>query len=178
VSMSRLDVWSPFEEDGPGHRDDGVEWVSVSPDSGRVYVSGGSDGGTTGLDATVIAYASTGRLIWVRRYNGPANGDDSANGTAVSPDGSMLFVGPCSGSTQCRSVTMPMQSLDITNRSKHGDGSASTRTSGQGEPSATSSPLRTRPPPPASLPGRAGLPQAYTIRCFTRPIRLRCRIRA
>jgi hypothetical protein len=36
--------------------------------------------------------AAPGAQLWVKRYNGPGNGRDSAVSTVVSPDGRTMFV--------------------------------------------------------------------------------------
>src|SRR6266487_3921662 len=36
--------------------------------------------------------AATGATLWVRRYDGPANGDDAAASVAVSPAGGTVYV--------------------------------------------------------------------------------------
>jgi PQQ-like domain len=58
-----------------------------------VFAAGLSAGSDTASDYATIAYdASSGAVLWARRYDGPANGDDSATALAASPDGSAVFV--------------------------------------------------------------------------------------
>jgi len=84
--------------------------VTVSPDSSKVFVTGLSDGGSSngGADYATVAFrAGTGAVIWTRRYNGPANGDDDASALTISPDGSKVFVtGSSAGSTYFNYATV------------------------------------------------------------------------
>jgi WD40 repeat protein len=78
---------------GPGNITDIATAVAISPDGSKVFVTGYSAGATTGADWATIAYnASTGALLWLKRYNGPGNSDDEAHAVLVSPDGSKVFV--------------------------------------------------------------------------------------
>jgi WD40 repeat protein len=50
--------------------------------------------------ASLVSAATPGYQLWVKRYDGPANGEESAKSVAVSPDGSKVFVtGYSEGST-------------------------------------------------------------------------------
>ena len=48
------------------------------------YVTGDTSGGTTGTDSYVVKYNSSGTPTFSARYNGAANGADSASAMTVS----------------------------------------------------------------------------------------------
>lgn len=78
---------------GPGNGSDQASKVAVSPDGTKVFVTGTSQGKASGLDYATVAYSAvTGARLWAARYNGPANGTDSASRVTVSPDGTKVFV--------------------------------------------------------------------------------------
>jgi DNA-binding beta-propeller fold protein YncE len=78
---------------GPLNSDDGATAVAVSPTSGTVYVTGFSFGKVGGADYATVAYdAATGHQLWVKRYNGPGNGNDNANSMAVNPTSGTVYV--------------------------------------------------------------------------------------
>lgn len=67
--------------------------LAVSPDGRTVYVTGRSQGRTSGYDVATVAYnAATGAQQWVSRYNGPANLNDFGTGVAVGPRGQVVYV--------------------------------------------------------------------------------------
>src|SRR5207249_4915568 len=78
---------------GPGNAYDLARALGVSPDGTTVFVTGSSLRSASTYDYATVAYdASTGARLWVKRYNGPANGSDGAYALGVSPDGSTVFV--------------------------------------------------------------------------------------
>jgi outer membrane protein assembly factor BamB len=79
---------------GPASRVDNATAMTLSPSGATVYVTGLSSGGSaTGGDYATIAYgAVTGKQLWIRRYTGPVNSDDSPAAIAVSPGGRRVFV--------------------------------------------------------------------------------------
>ncbi|MEO6695454.1 MAG: hypothetical protein ABIY50_13420 [Ignavibacteria bacterium] len=74
---------------GTGNANDSATSLRISSDS-NVFVTGKSFG-TSSYDYATLRYNSTGVQNWVKRFNGPANGEDfarsiSLDGTASSPD--------------------------------------------------------------------------------------------
>ncbi len=77
---------------GPGNDYDEPYAIAVD-DSDNVYVTGVSNGGATDEDYATIKYYPNGDTAWVRRYNGPGNGDDYAGSIAVDDSGNVCVTG-------------------------------------------------------------------------------------
>jgi WD40 repeat protein len=77
---------------GPGNSLDAAEALGVSPDGTRVFVTGGSYGALYDDYAAVAYDASTGKQLWVARYDGPGHQHDNSYALGVSPDGTTVFV--------------------------------------------------------------------------------------
>jgi uncharacterized delta-60 repeat protein len=68
--------------------------VSLAVDgSGNVYVTGESVGSIGFRDYATIKYSTNGEELWVKRYNGPANGNDKARAIAVDGSGNVYITG-------------------------------------------------------------------------------------
>src|SRR5437016_12034364 len=84
---------------GPANSGDQARSVEVDS-AGNVVVTGSSYG-ITGYDYYTAAYAAAdGALLWEKRYNGPANGDDTVNGPhslALGPNGMVAITGASDG---------------------------------------------------------------------------------
>jgi WD40 repeat protein len=85
---------------GPASKADRAASVAVNPNGTKVFVTGSSETSTPSVEhpgfyddyATVAYNTATGAQLWVKRYNGPANLWDAAEGVAVARDGSTVFV--------------------------------------------------------------------------------------
>jgi uncharacterized delta-60 repeat protein len=82
---------------GPGNRDDSAYAIALDG-TGNVYVTGKSEGYGTDEDYATIKYNAAGNQVWVVRYNGPVNEDDSANAMAVDDRGYVYVTGKSEGS--------------------------------------------------------------------------------
>lgn len=78
--------------DGPAGDDDLASGLAVDPNTGNVYVTGGSKDLTTGFDYATVAYSRAGTQLWVARYNGLADGDDVANAVTVDSGTGRVYV--------------------------------------------------------------------------------------
>lgn len=65
--------------------------IKVDTD-GNVYITGYAVGDQLNADFLTIKYDSNGDTVWVRKYNGPANGDDFAKAIAVDTISGRVFV--------------------------------------------------------------------------------------
>lgn len=83
---------------GPANEHDEVRSIALDSD-GNIYVTGGSANTGSGADFTTIKYSPSGQELWVRRYNGPANGSDWANAIAVDADNNIYVTGYSQGIT-------------------------------------------------------------------------------
>jgi Beta-propeller repeat len=78
--------------DGPANGDDLAEAVAVDR-SGNVVVTG-AVGPRGSFDYYTAKYAATdGTVLWEKRYNGPANGDDYAQALAIDENSNVVVTG-------------------------------------------------------------------------------------
>lgn len=85
-------LWANRYSSGEPAAYDSASALAVDPGGGNVYVTGVSVGAATGFDYATVAYSSAGAGRWVNRYNGPADGDDSAYAVAVDPGSGDVYV--------------------------------------------------------------------------------------
>jgi hypothetical protein len=88
-------AWRTY--DGPAGSYDRGQALAVDG-SGNFYVTGSSTGSGTDYDYATIKYLPDGDTAWVRRYNGPGNGQDQAAAIAVDNSGNVYVTGRSEGS--------------------------------------------------------------------------------
>ena len=67
--------------------------------AGNVYVAGFGFTTVSNYDIVTLKYDPAGHRRWVRRWDGPASGDDQGNGIAVTPAGAVYVAGHSTGIT-------------------------------------------------------------------------------
>lgn len=99
VAASGAQSWlARHNEAGSG--EETLSQMAVSLDGSRVYGAATTSGTTTNANVLTIARdAATGATLWTATYDGPVSGGDHAEGLAVSPDGSRVFVAATSAGT-------------------------------------------------------------------------------
>jgi len=80
-------------------------WLALDP-SGNVYVTGQSVETGSDNDITTIKYAPNGDELWIRHYNGPANGYDAGQAIAVDNAGNAYVTGNHTTATGLECVTL------------------------------------------------------------------------
>jgi hypothetical protein len=92
--------------DGPAGGNDSFNALVVG-NSGNVFVTGGSDGAGTDRDALTIKYDVNGVELWAERYNGPADGYDTARDITMDGLGNVFITGESAGvGTSADSITI------------------------------------------------------------------------
>jgi hypothetical protein len=84
-------LWSQ-RYDGPTSGEDLAADVAVDA-AGQVYVTGTSAGAGTGEDVVTLSYDTAGNLLWVRRFDGFASGQDQGQVAEASLGGGVLVGG-------------------------------------------------------------------------------------
>ncbi len=85
---------------GQANQKDYAHGLAVEQDGKRVFVTGASRGGRSGVDYATLAYsAATGRRLWLSRYNGPASNTDDALSVSSIAGGRVYVTGYSRGRT-------------------------------------------------------------------------------
>lgn len=104
---SNIPLWVA-RYNGPNNNSDYAYAIALDSNN-NIYVTGEDWGNGTFHDYATIKYApESNEPVWVARYNGPANADDSAEAIAVDSDNNIYVTGYSigSGGTTRDSVTI------------------------------------------------------------------------
>lgn len=84
-------LWAAQGDAGTLGRD--TPWDLFLDPAGNVFVTGDSEGTGSGDDWLTLMYDRNGRLLWSARFEGPAQGHDSARAIAVDASGGIYVAG-------------------------------------------------------------------------------------
>jgi uncharacterized delta-60 repeat protein len=90
---------------GTANDNDYAYWLALDA-SGNIYVTGQSVETDSDNDITTIKYAPNGDEIWIRHYDGPANGYDAGQAIAVDGVGNAYVTGNQTTATGLECVTL------------------------------------------------------------------------
>jgi uncharacterized delta-60 repeat protein len=88
----------------PG-RYNGAKAIAVDK-VGNVYIAGDCYSESNSVDYLTIKYGPDGTDLWVERYDGPGNGEDSAKALVVDDDGNVYVTGRSQGVTSADYATV------------------------------------------------------------------------
>jgi hypothetical protein len=86
-----------MRQNGDGNARDWASDLKVDH-NGYIYVTGHSQVSGNNTDFTTIKYDAGSNTHWVKKYNGPGNGEDRAIAIAVDHDGNVYVTGVSTGS--------------------------------------------------------------------------------
>lgn len=103
-TMSQVTQQWVIRQNGDPNSPDGANDLKVDQ-KGNVYVTGFSQGQGTSNDFATIKYDDGSNTQWVKRYNGPANGEDEAIALCVDHKGNVYVTGYSTGNGSGRDFT-------------------------------------------------------------------------
>jgi len=86
------ELWVAIYDAGASYYGD-IAFAIAVDSSGNIYVAGQSYTGSTKCDFITVAYDIDGNELWVARYNGSFNGDDTIHDIAIDSFGNVYVTG-------------------------------------------------------------------------------------
>lgn len=94
ITLEGQAAWIQEFDDGARDRPERYPRAVCLDGHGAVIITGVSLGPESRGDIASVAYdTETGRELWVRRYNGPANGDDEGRALVADAQGNLFLAG-------------------------------------------------------------------------------------
>jgi hypothetical protein len=107
-------LWSSLYNNGGAYGGTHRTTAMAADSAGNIYVTGRSDGPAGDSDWATIKYNPDGQEQWVRRYDGPAQGNDEAHAIAVDASGA-VYVAGTQTATNGSIETVVIKYVDVTN---------------------------------------------------------------